>query len=437
MIEVRTIEQLTDAIRNLRADHARGLGTMELIRSLEIDPLTELRGGDWRRTNFASCNLKGVDFSECRLAFCDFTRADVAGAVFYGADLFQSTIHLALNLSLAYLSDGQWRVVEDCRRYHASGENGGERVFRINQNIHVASSFQSAVAQFKSILTHGLRPDHYSAGLLISRANNPGEAWEAFEMVELSKCPLSNVVFIALASKMKDTTQIREVMQAMLSKGFTPGAHVYNTLLSRTKNLRTGLSEVLSEMQAVGINRDNVTYDILMRRTNFDGQKNLLTQLVSEGLHPGTAELNILLRGARNEDEADEAIEIGNELDIRRDSETYALLAAYKLRSSAFENLIEDMTEDDVSRDVAFYRLAFTKAKSFSDACFLYGHMKIDETPANEGIYVRLARLAQIPRADFDPSRTNWPIQAIESLILRVGAPADILAAGLNEDGNK
>ncbi len=433
MIEVRTVEQLSNAIHKLRADYARGLGTIELIRSLGIDPLTDLRGADWRGTNFAGCDLKGVDFSHCRLSNCDFTRADVAGAIFYGADLYKSTIHRALNLPSAYMSDEQSQYLEVCRKYDAGNENDEQRVFQINRSIYGAPNFQSAVAHFNSILSRGFQPDQYSASMLISRAKNVREAWEAFRKAEAAKCPLDNVVFIELASKMQNVTQVREVIEMMQSRGLLPGNHIYNTLLARTKT-HSDSHTVLSEMKDAEIKADNVTFTILMRREDFHGRKALFQQLVNAGLHPTATELNILMQGANSEDEADEVMEIANQFDISRNSKTYALLAPHKLRTSAFEGLIEDMAEDDLCRDIDFYKMAFARTRTFGDACFLYGHMRIDEISPNAHVYDRLAKLAEISRADFDPGRITWPAKAIESLIRRVGASVDIVAAGLTDE---
>jgi hypothetical protein len=431
MIEVRTIEQLTNAIRKLKSDYARGVGTMELIRSLEIDPLTQLRGGDWRGTNFADCDLKGADLSDCRLAFCDFTDADVAGAIFYRSDLFKSTLHRALNVASAYLSVEQREYLDRCRDYDAGSDSDETRVFQINQKIRAASSFQHALAQFETILARGLQPDQYSAALLISRTQNPVEAWEAFRMVENAECPVNDVVFTVLASKMMDAGAVRAVIEKMRSMGFTPNLRIYSTLLARTKRAEDA-EVVLAEMETEAIKRNNVTYQILMRRTGFEKNKTLLNRLMSEGLRPGTTELNILMRGAGNEDEADNALEIATELDIGRSSTTYALLAPHKARPNAFDTLVEDMNEDDLARDNEFYTLAIARAKDFRTACFLYGRMKIDEVQPNLRIYYRFSALAAMSLPS--PGPNSSLDKEIATLIRSKGAPADIIAAGVGDD---
>jgi hypothetical protein len=437
MIDVTTLEQLSRAIRRLRADHARGMGTMDLIRSLDIDPITELRAGDWRGTNFATCDLRGVDLSECRLAYCDFTNADVEGAVFYGSDLYRSTLHRALNVTLAYLSDAQLFYLDECRGRDAESESDEGTVFNINQRIRAATSFDRAMKQFSSILNLGMQPDPYSAGLLMGRAQNPRQAWEAFAMIETTDCEVNDVVFTVFASKMTMASDVRAVMNIMGKKGIVPGSKIYNTLLSRTKHDEE-LMSIVQEMKNESIGLDNVTYDILMRRVNFVGRKSLLNHLVTHGLHPGTAELNILLRDAGSEEQADEAIEIANELEIRRNAETYALLAPHKARPGAFRTLLDDMIEDDLDRDSDFYTLAISRTKSFGDACFLFGRMARDRAPANARIYERLVQLAGVPTDIPDSAEPNQSEQAIAALIRRVGTPTDIIAAGLGgEPGAK
>jgi hypothetical protein len=428
MIEVRTVEQLARAIRQVRADHARGMGTMDLIRSLKIDPLTELRGGDWRGTNFAACDLRNADLTECRFAFCDFTNADVAGAVFYGSDLFSSTLHRALNITLAYFDDSQLRHLDECRGRDAAGEGS---VFHINQKIRAATSFELAKAQFVSILERGMRPDSYSGGLLIGQAGNPRQAWEAFEMVEAAACEANEIVFTVLSSRMRSTEDVRAVMDIMRRNGVAPGSRVYNTLLSRTRD-DGDLRAIVEEMHREAVVPDNVTYDILMRRAPFAGRKALLDHLLREGLHAGTQELNILLRGARSEEQADEAIEIANELEIRRDAETYALLAPHKARPSAFRTLIEDMIEDDLGRDTNFYNLAISRTSSFEEGCFLFGRMARDKVAPGARIYERLAWLGGARREFLDPDEPDAPERAIAALVRRIGTPADIRAAGLD-----
>lgn len=432
MIEVQSLEQLNIAIKTLRSGYSRGLGTMELLRSLGIDPRTELRGGDWRGTNFAGCDLRGADLSMCRLSFCDFTDADVAGAVFYGSDLHKSTLHRAANVDRAYLSNDQKRYLDRWNDNDSKSETDEGWVFQINQKIHAAHSFYAAKTQFDSILARGLQPDKYSAGLLLRSATSATQAWDAFGLVERAKCPLNDVVFTTLASKMDEVADIRSVIEIMRSRGFAPGVRIFNSILARTK-VAPEMDGVLAEMQREGVSPDNVTYNIQMRRVSFDGRKRLMLQLVEAGLHPRTMELNILLQGARSEDQADEAIEIANELEIGRDIETYALIAPFKARSSAFRALIDDMLEDELRRDADFYALALARAKTFSDACFLYGRMKGDAVPAIARIYDRLAELAGIPRADYDDGRSAWPEEAIAALIRRVGTAGDMSAAGLSK----
>lgn len=430
MIEVRTLEQLAEAIRKLHFNYQEGMGTLELIRSLGIDPLTQLRGADWRATNFGGCNLRGADLSDCRLAFCDFTEADVAGAVFYRSDLHRSTLHRALNLTAAYLSNEQREYLDELRAYDARGETSEGRVFLINQRIRVAENFQEAKAHFEAITIGGLQPDPYSAALLIGTAQSPEDAWNAYRMIEAAKCPVNDVVFIVLASKMASVPEVRDVLSKMRVAGYAPGVRIFTTLLSRT----TGLAEaenVLEEMEAQHVRPSNVTYEILMRRTGFEGRKKFLKRLIAEGLYPGTTELNILMRSAATEEEADDAIEIANEFEIGRDSLTYALLAPYKARPNAFDALVNDMMEDDVRRDTRFYSLALNRSRTFKAACFLYGRMKADKIEPKPRIYSRLCELAGISPSYLDPEKVGNIGAEIASVILSEGTPADIVAAGL------
>ncbi|MDP1865962.1 MAG: pentapeptide repeat-containing protein [Bradyrhizobium sp.] len=430
MIEVRTLEQLTKAIRTLRLNHERGMGTIELIRSLGIDPLTQLRGSDWRATNFGGCDLKGADLSDCRLAFCDFTDADVAGAMFFGSDLHMSTLHRAKNLALAYMSSQQRTELEKLRERDARGHSSGAHVFLINGRIRIAESFQEAKKLFGAISSEGLEPDMYSAALLIGKAQNSVEAWDAYHMIQSAKCQVNNVAFVVLASKMDNIADIRDVMGKMRGKGYAPNVQIFTTLLARTRGLAAA-EEVLEEMKSQQVHPSNVTYQILMRRTDFAGRKTYLSKLVSERLHPGTAELNLLLRGATREDEADDAIEMAHEYEISRDALTYALLAPYKARPDAFEALTNDMAEDDINRNSEFYKLAVNRSRMFRDACFLYGCMKLDRIEPHHRMYERFCELAEVLPTAIDPDNTDVLKQEIASLIRRKGTFADVLAAGL------
>ena len=430
MIEVRTLEQLSGAIRTVKVNHSRGMGTMDLIRSIGIDPRTQLRAGDWRGTNFAGCDLREADLSECRLAYCDFTNADVAGAVFWGSDLYRSTLHRALNVTLAHLTHEQLHYLDECRGRDVASEGVEGTVFNINQKIRAATTFERAKAQFISISSQGMQPDAYSAGLLLGRAVSPQQAWEAFDMIEAAGCAVNHIVFTVLASKMRAPADVRTVMEIMHREGLVPGSRVYNTLLSRTKHDEE-LMSIVQEMERQSIKLDNITYDILMRRVNFAGRKALLNHLADQGLHAGTSELNILLGAARTEEQADEAIDFANEMNIRRDWETYALLAPHKARQSAFRTLIDDMLEDELGRDTRFYELAVSRIKSFSGGCFLFGRMARDKAKPNLRIYTRLAQLAGETPSHLKTDEDGAIEQAIIDLIGRVGTQGDIAAANL------
>jgi Pentapeptide repeats (8 copies)/Pentatricopeptide repeat domain len=430
MIEVRTREQLAEAIRTLYFNYERGLGTLELIRSLGIDPLTQLRGSDWRATNFGGCDLRGADLSNCRLAFCDFTEADVAGAMFSGSDLHMSTLHRANNLASAYLSPEQRRYLDELRERDEKGDSSEGRVFLINGRIRIAENFLEAKKLFDAISSGGLEPDAYSASLLIGKARNSAEAWGAYDMIRSAKCRLNDVGFVVLASKMDSIADIRDVMGKMLNQGYAPNVQIFTTLLARTRGLAAA-EDVLQEMNSQQIHPSNVTYQILMRRTNFAGRKTFLNKLISDGLHPGTAELNLLLRGAVSQDEADDAIEMAQEFEISRDALTYALLAPYKARRNDFEALTNDMKEDDINRDVEFYRFALNRSRTFQGACFLYGCMKLDKIEPNPRIYERFCELAEVSPSEIVPDHTDLLKEEIEALIRRKGTFADLLAAGL------
>jgi hypothetical protein len=406
---------------------------MELIRSLDIDPVTGLRGADWRGTDFAACDLRNADFTECRLSFCDFTDADVAGAIFHGADLYKSSLHRALNVHLAYLADAQHRYLDLCRGLDARGAGDHGRVVQINQKIRGARSFEIAKSQYRSILDAQLRPDQYSASMLIGQARTPQEAWEAYNLVQSSHGKINDIGFTILASKMRTVAEVRAVMTAMRTQGVEPGSRIYNTLLSRMGS-KAGVEHVLAEMQANDVSRDNVTYSILMRREGYAGRLDLFGDLLADGLRPHTAELNILLRSANDEEEADEVIEISNEQGIRRDYETYALLAPHKTRIRAFRAMTDDMIEDELNRRQEFYALALNRAKSFRDACFLFGRMKLDGVKPDIKIYKQLRRLAGQPAIEFEAEATKWPELAVNSLIRSVGTGEEIAAAGLDDE---
>ncbi|HEY0112963.1 MAG TPA: pentapeptide repeat-containing protein [Allosphingosinicella sp.] len=406
---------------------------MELIRSLDIDPVTELRGADWRGTNFAACDLRNADFSECRLSFCDFTDADVAGAIFYGADLYLSRLHRAQNVTLAYLDDEQHRYLDYCRTLDARGDGDQGRVVQINQKIRGARSFGIAKSQYRSILQAGLQPDQYSASMLIGQARTPQEAWEAYELIHGSRGKINDIGFTILASKMRTVDEVRVVMATMRALGIEPGARIYNTLLSRTSG-RQEVKGVLAEMRENDIRRDNVTYSILMRREGYSERLALFGELLAGGLQPHTADLNILLRGAEDEEQADEVLEIATEQGIRRDYETYALLAPHKTRLSAFRALIDDMIEDELFRHTEFYALAIGRAKNFADACFLLGRMKLDRVAPDIAIYNGLRRLAGRPAIKLGAEAAKWPDLAIDYLVRSVGTLSEIGAAGLNDN---
>jgi hypothetical protein len=436
MIEVRTVDQLNVAIRKLRTGHARGLGTMDLIKLLEIDPLTQLRGADWRGTDFADCDLRGVDLSDCRLAFCDFTNADVAGAVFHGSDLYRSTLHRAQNVVLAYLSPDQLSYLEFSRSVEENEDTEAARVFKINQKISAATSFDKAKRQFYSISAAGLHPDRYSAGLLAARAKSAADGWEALQIIGEAQCVVNEVFFTTVASRMRLASNVRKVMDAMRAEGIAPGVRIYNTLLSRMKTSEERLS-VLGEMDAVGIAWDNVTYGILMRRVGFLERKSLLMRLINSKLRPNTAELNILLQAASSEDDSDDVLEIANEFGIRRDAETYALLATHKARPAAFRALSDDMIEDGINRDALFYSSAIKAAKGFSEACFLLGRMKSDGLEPDAAIFDSLAKLAALPRKNHYGRASGLARESIAALIRRVGTREDIAAARLDDDSDQ
>ena len=169
----------------------------------------------------------------------------------------------------------------------------------------------------------------------------------------------------------------------------------------------------------------------MMRRADFEGAKKFLERLVKDGLYPEINELNILLRGATTEDEADETIEIANELEISRDCQTYGLLAPYKARPHAFDVLIDDMREDGIARDSGFYQLALRRSKDFAVACFLYGRMKAGGVAPDLRIYRRFCDLSRVPSFDSDFDTAAKLNFEIASIIRQVGTSSDIASAGL------
>jgi hypothetical protein len=144
-------------------------------------------------------------------------------------------------------------------------------------------------------------------------------------------------------------------------------------------------------------------------------------------------ELNILLQAASDEDEADEALEIANEFGIRRDTETYALVATHKARYAAFRALSDDMIEDGIPRNDVFYFSAIRAARGFSEACFLLGRMKADGIVPDASAYERLVKLGSVEAKDNHDSDTSWGSGSIAALIRRIGTRADIAAAGLDD----
>src|SRR5829696_5414608 len=113
-VDVGTPERLSTWISRVRQEAAAGMGVIDLLRLVGIDPYTDMAGADWRGTDFSGCDLRRFDLTDCRLSYCDFTGADVEGAVFLYADLFMCTLHLAHNLDRAILGPAEKRYVEYC-----------------------------------------------------------------------------------------------------------------------------------------------------------------------------------------------------------------------------------------------------------------------------------------------------------------------------------
>ena len=107
--DVGTPERLSAWISRVRQEAEAGMGVIDLLRLVGINPYTDMTGADWRGTDFSGCDLRRFDLSDCRLSWTA-TLLEQMWRVQYSYTLIYlcCTLHRAHNLDRAILGPARY-----------------------------------------------------------------------------------------------------------------------------------------------------------------------------------------------------------------------------------------------------------------------------------------------------------------------------------------
>lgn len=308
---------IAEAVAALEA--SRGKRITERLRALNLDPRTDLAGGDWRNCDFSYCDLAECDFRNARLYRADFSHADVAGADFTGAtDIHTAKIQKATNWRNATFTTDQLILIEARMSELAERARAHLEPPQWVALIRDAKDYRDATALLAEMdqTEHVFNKFAYSAAMNKARSAEECEHARALFRTFLNSGGEPDLpMFTTAAGICDDSSQARSILAAAEQFDLDPDNYLYNKVISRQDEFRVAM-HYFGEMVDRGVTINAFTgYALLDACENLAHAMTVLMKMHEHGVDVFTIDFitDIAGRTARPE------ITIRNAFNLMRD----------------------------------------------------------------------------------------------------------------------
>jgi pentatricopeptide repeat protein len=271
------MSRLTDLkamLARLEAMEREGRSVLQLLEAVNLQPRTDLRGGDWRYISFNALNVDDHDFRDCRLFGATFLHASVANAHFRGADSAtpirgNTGLFAARNWNDADLDDHQRLAL----RYRAHLQEPQKEPLPVAEFIEAgllndrnyldfmrkSDDYDAARKIYDLMKEQGVAPNQYAITELIVLARNDDPVIKGlYQEALLDRVPIDDVLLNAMADCFADDRNARSLRALFRANNLPVGEFYFNILIKRARG-QADAEDILAEMAESDVTASNVT----------------------------------------------------------------------------------------------------------------------------------------------------------------------------------